>query len=432
MRACSRAGAGQAYRAAVKSGDKVLVLASGPKEVLAIINARILPVSGKEIAKGTILIEDGKITAVGKDVQVPDGAEVIDANGMTAMPGLVNPYSRLGTTIRGRGTRALPHYLAYDEFNPAVDTFARIARTGYTSFAIYPNHGTISGRAVLVKPVGITKDSMVAEKAVFLRIDMALGTATKKLLKKEFENAKKLLEAAKKKAEEDKKKDAEKKKKPDDKKGAQPPPAKPTKPSKPAQPSKPAKPAKKPDEKSQALMDYLTGKFPAIVEIGSPAELLHFWQCIKGIEDLKPNYAIRTGGSIYKAADKIGARNLTVLLSPSLTFEQYTKNRINTAAEIVKAGGRIVFTPFGDSISGHQQVLYSTGQMVKFGLDRDHALKSITLHAAQVAGVDKRVGSLEKGKDADILLLSGDPFDPMSHVEKVIINGKVVHERSHP
>lgn len=350
----------------------------------AITRARILVGNGTEIAEGTILIRGGKIAEIGKDVKVPAGARVVDARGWTATPGMVHAASRLGLgrTSEGGGVGSTPQNRAYDEINPSLDVYDRFVRAGFTAAGVHPAGPTISGVGAVLKPLGGDRERMAVEADAFLRIQAQTGTPAKDALRQAFEGAKRAIEAEKKDA------------------------------------------SKKPDEKTAPLVRVLKGELPAVVDVSSPAEILHVWQVLDGFGEFKPRVAFRSTSDAWKAAEELGRRKAWVLLRPELVFAPNTRDRVNPAAELVRAGATVGFAPAGDSgeaLDGH---LFRVAELVKHGLPREAALKALSAVPAEALGVGKRLGTLEKGKDADILLFEGDPLSTTSRARRVFLGGR--------
>ena len=361
------------------------LLPQAEEETIALTNLRILPVTKGAIESGTILIKAGKIAALGADVKPPAGARVVDCRGLTAFPGLVNPYSRLGLPDGFGPIGATPQHLAFDELNPVVEAFSQAARTGVTTFVLQPAGSGIAGQSAAVKPSGSTREEQVIEKSATLRIVLPPGSAAKEALRQALDAGRKAVEAEKK------------------------------------------SPAAKPDEKTAPLARFLKGELPAVVEVPGPAELLHCWQVLEPYGDFKPRIAFATSPDVYKAAEELGSRKARVILRPTVAFAPFTRERVNTAAELVKAGAEVAFAPMSDAPDALHGLLFRISELVKYGLPREAALRAVTIVPAEIAGLSKRVGSLEVGKDADVLLFTGDPLSPQTRLREVYINGVPVY-----
>ncbi len=367
----------------------VLILAAllrqGEEESVALTNVRILTVTRGTIDSGTIVIKGGKIAALGADVKPPAGARVVECRGLVAFPGLVHPYSRLGLPDGPGASGSSPQHLAFDELNPSSEAFASAARSGVTTLVLQPAGSGIAGQAAAMKPTGWTREEQVIEKSAVLRIQLQPGTAGKDALRQALEAGRKAIDGEKK------------------------------------------SPPVKSDEKGAILAKVLKGELPAVVEVPGPAELLHFWQVLEPFAEFKPRLTFAAPPDVYKAAAELGSRKARVLLRPMLAFAPYTRERINTAAELVKAGAEIALAPMSDAPESLQGCLFRVAELVKYGLPREAALRAVTIVPAEIAGIQKRVGSLEAGKDADLLLFSGDPLSPQSRLREVYINGAPVY-----
>jgi len=356
------------------------------EEIVAYTNLRIIPVTKGEIESGTIVIKRGKIDAVGADVKPPAGARVVDGKGRVAFPGLVNPYSRLGLPDGPSGAPgATPQHLAYDELNPSLDVYGQAARAGVTTIVLMPSGAGIAGQGAALKPAGWTRDDLVLEKSVVLRIVLQPGTASKEALRQALDGARKAIDAEKK------------------------------------------TPSAKPDDRTATLVRFLKGDLPALVEVPTASEFLHFWQVMEPYADLKPRIVFVSNPDAYKAASELGSRKARVILRPTVALAPFTRERINVAAELAKAGAEVALAPPSDAPEGLQAWLFRVAELVKYGLPRDAALRAVTIVPAQMAGLDQRVGSIEAGKDADLLFFSGDPLSSQARLREVVINGKAVY-----
>jgi hypothetical protein len=351
--------------------------AAAEDEGVALTGLRILTVSHGEIASGTIVLHGDKIASVGEDVKVPPGARVLDRKGMTAFPGIVNPLSRVGMADGGGGGA---NHKALDEFNPLSEALAPAARAGLTLLALQPSGTGIAGRGAFVKPVGWSRARQIVDSASFLRIVLQPGTSAKDSLRQALEGARKLLDADKRKI----------------------------------------------DERNAPLVQFLKGDLIAIVEAGSPAELLHFWQVLDSFTDCTPRVVYSVSPDAYKAASALGARKARVIVRPVLALAPFTRERINTAAELEKAGAQVAFAPSAENADALDGIFFRAGELVKYGLSREVALRALTLAPAEMLGVESRCGSLDAGKDADLLLFSGDPLSTQSRLNEVYVNGRPV------
>lgn len=367
----------------------------------AITQVRIITVTKGEIDSGTILVKDGKIVEVGKDVKVPAGTRVIEGKGLVAFPGMVNAASRIGAgEIFGAGGGApTPLNQAYDEINPSSDSFALALRTGITCYGVHPSGGTVAGQGALLKPVGLQKDAMVIDGSAFLRVTLLANTQSKEALRQTLEAARRQIEAEKK---------------------MPPKPAA-------ASPAPAGAAPPKPPEKAPAAVRFLRGEIPALVAVSGAAEILHFWQILDGFAEYKTRVVLLATAEAYKAAEPLGKRKAQVLLRPELAFVPFTRDRVNPAAELAKAGAVVGFAPGADAGEGADTLLFRVSEMVKYGLPRDAALRAVTIVPAEMLGLGNRTGSIEAGKDADLSLFDADPLSAGARPRRVFINGREVY-----
>jgi imidazolonepropionase-like amidohydrolase len=366
--------------------------AQEPEDSFAVTHARIITVTRGEIDSGTILVRGQKISEVGKDVRIPEGTRTVDARGQVAFPGFVHPVSRIGTRDQSAGgTAATPLHLACDEIDPTSDVFAQARRTGFLIFGVSPSGGPVGGQGAILWPLELaTKDRMLLERLAFLRLTMHSNTATKEALRQSFEAARKQIESEKK----------------------APPP--------------------KPDDKPSPVVRMLKGEWPAIVWVGTAGDILHFYQILDSFSEFKPKVALIAPPEAYKAAAFLGERKARVILRPELAFLPMTRDRVNPAAELSRAGVTLALVPVSDTLEAYEEHLLKVSELVKFGLPREVALGALTIAPAQMLGIDKRAGSIEAGKDANFLLFDQDPLSPQAHLRKVFLLGKAVYSEEEP
>jgi imidazolonepropionase-like amidohydrolase len=170
----------------------------------------------------------------------------------------------------------------------------------------------------------------------------------------------------------------------------------------------------------------VNGDIPTFISCSDPAALLYALKLFQPYDKLKPVFVLTS--DCYRVAEPLGQKKASVVLSADLAFEPNTRNRLNVPAILAKAGAKVACRPPTDDVEGYQSLLFKMGELVKAGLDRDTALKAITLHPAEMLNVANRVGSIEVGRDGNLILLDGDPLDTMTKVERVVLEGKVMHD----
>jgi len=401
-------------------------------ERLTVIRARkAITISGKEIDDATIVVAGGKIHSIGHALEYPLNAQVIDARDRVVMPGLIDARTRFGLPNYTRN-EVHANWLVADEFVPAADEFDALLDAGFTTVALYPAGAGIPGRALIVHTSG-PETGRVLQSPAYVRV-----TNDKKMFREALERAKGEIEKvekareefnkkqeAEKQAQEQKKKEEEKKT--GDKPGSQPaPPA--TQPA--SQPGAP--PAFQPppiDPALQPLVDLIQKKPDtwALIEVNTSSEFLHMAQVLEKFEIAHAFY-IRNDvqSDLAYVAEQLGQRKAKIVLHALIGRVPYSAQRNPLVKQLADAGCEVTLLPLGDNPREHLRLRGRLADLVREGWSRDLALKAVTLHAARLLGLDARLGSLEKGKDAALIFLDGDPLDPMTRVREVMIGGEIV------
>ncbi len=346
------------------------------EEIIAINANRIETVTSGLIENGVIVIRDGKISAIGADIEVPDNANIIEARDKTIFPGLVNPSSHIGlSSPPGGGPASHPHYRVADELYPLQDTYKRILQAGFITLGLVPLGNGITGQGAIARSIGQNPDEMLITESGLLMISFQANDKAKKVIKDALDSAKKKMDST--------------------------------------------------DPKIKPLVKVLQGKIPAFVQCQRPADTLHLLKLLKPYDKMK--LVLIAGFENYRIADKLAEKKISVILPAQIDFEQFTRNRINVPRILADAGVKIACRPKTDNIEGHEDFLREMGELVKSGLDKEIAKKSITIYPAEMLGIDYRLGSLEVGKDANLLILSGDPLDIGTKIHQVMLEGRIVY-----
>ncbi len=453
----------------------------------AFTNARILTLKGAAIERGTLVVKNGKIVAVGADVAAPAGARIVDCDGGTLMPGLVSAHSRAGFAPQpganpfdamarrggrrgaqppppdagGRGAQNAAATKVVERLDPKQEIFGELLRAGVTTLALTPSGDAFPGLGALLKPDGKTLESLTIDDDAFVFVSMQRDSRVKKTLKDGFDAAKKAVDARKApketpkpEAKEGEQKPAEQKPseqkpgeqpKPDQPKPPEPPkpdqpkPQEPPKPedkkpegqAQPAQPAAQAKPEEKKDPNVEVLADLLEGKRKAIVQIGSAADLLH-WTHAVGKELTFPRAICaenfdQQAGSLDLLVEDLKAMKSIVLVPPSLATMPRSRYVTNPCKTLHDAGIEVGFV-LGDAPSRVRITFVRLMELVRNGLPREAALAGVTIVPSKALGVDASVGTLETGKKANLLLFSGDPLEPTSELRSVWLEGQKVQD----
>ena len=373
---------------------------------MLIKNATIYTAVLPEPIQGDILIRDGKIAAVGPNLPA-EGEEVYDATGLSAYPGFVEAHCHIGLDGYGIGYEGadynehsdpvVPHLRAIDVIEPADPTFAMAARAGVTTVCTGPGSANVlGGTFVAIKTVGDRVDDMIVRDNVAMKC--AFGENPKRCYKEKgistrMSTAAKLREALLRAQQYKEKKDAGK--------------------------------DVAFDMKSEALLPVLEGKMPLKAHAHQANDL---FTAIRIAKEFGVNLTLEHCTEGHKVADKLAAEGYPMAVGPSLTHATKFELRNKTFATpgiLAKAGGHVCIITDSPVIPQHYLPLCA-GLAIQSGMDRHDALRAITLNAAEHIGIADRVGSIEAGKDADIVLARGDVFDVSGQVVQVFIEGRKV------
>jgi imidazolonepropionase-like amidohydrolase len=442
----------------------LLCAAAAPQAALAASGSDLLAIrvgKAETIAHGTIehaviLIDGGKITAIGQDLPIERGIPVLDRPQWTAMPGLVHPYSRLGLEGRG-GSGFEPEKVPTGELYPLDPLYKDLLERGVTTLGLYPAGTGIPGQAIALRPQGQERAEMLLDESAYLKIEFRADARSKKMVRDAFakvdeyvEKEKKAREKWEKDAEKAKKKEPEKKpeeKKPEPKPEEKKPEGKgqvldaaqdPEPQQEPAAAQDPKPEEKKdegpgpyvppePDAKVKPFIALRAKELRALVAISSAADYLHWLDAISKEDflwDLR--LPLTRQADYFEVAHKLGEKQVRLVMEPEITLHPGTMRQRNLPAELARAGAKLVLIPRSDTLGAVETWLHSVGMVVANGLDRQVALRAVTLEPAEVLGLAARVGSLEVGKDANLVFYAGDPLEPATPLEAVMLEGRFV------
>jgi imidazolonepropionase-like amidohydrolase len=403
-------------------------LGDGPASTLAFRGARILPVSGQPIEDGVLVIRDGKIVAVGpKGTPVPDGAEVRDATGLVIIPGLVDTHSHVGIFPRpavpahGDGTElsgpVQGGLRALDAIWPDDPGIRMATAGGVTTANIMPGSGNVvSGATVYVKLRGRTIDEMrIRDLPVLGGLKMANGENPKGYGRRSPAQAPvtrmkvaALQREAFQKARDYRAKWAEYRKARDsgDNKSKAP----------------------ETDVNLHQLVEVLDRKRTVHFHCHRADDIL---TAVRLSEEFGFELVLQHVTEGYRVAEELAKRkapvSLTLVDSPGGKLE--TAGVIEENAAMLEKAGVPVAINTDDYITESRFMLRTGSIAVRGGMTEAAALKALTLTPATMLHLERRVGSLEAGKDADFVLLSGPPFSVYTQVLETYIDGKRVFER---
>lgn len=392
----------------------IAMSASAAAQDVAIRGAQVHTMAGPAIENGVVVIRGGKIAAVGPaaTTPVPDGFEVIEAAVVT--PGLVDARSVVGLSGMlnqphdqdqlERGAPMQPQLRAIDAYNPGEPLVAWLRGLGITT--VHTGHGPgalVSGQTMVVKTIGNTADAaaIVPEAMVAANLgewamagdEKAPGTRAKQmaLLRAAFVAAR--------------------------------------------APDAPAKGIKGADEgdggsktaglDTKVLRDVLARKLPLMITAHHAQDIM---SALRLKEEFGIDLVIDGASEAYLLLGQLRDAKVRVILHPTMARHYgEMQNASFTTAAVLRAAG-IPFalqSGFEDYVPKTRVVLWEAAIAAANGLAWQDALASVTIDAARIIGVGERVGSLEVGKDGDVAMFDGDPFEYTSHVTGVVIDGKV-------
>ncbi len=382
----------------------------------AIIGGTVHTVSDGVIENGTVLVRDGVIDAVGRNLVVPGGAKLIDATGQHVYPGLIDAGGRLGLSEIG-SVRATRDDFDIATYGPELRTVNAvhphsahipIARAGGITMQLArPTGGTISGQAGLIRLDGWTADDMVVESEAGLF--MTVPSLPAKLSGKEKDKKKRRgahkkslreLEAFLTKA----KNYARAMKAATENQMMKAPPT---------------------DARLAAMRPYLRGEKPVLFNANG---YKHILDSIAFAEKHGLKSIIFGGRESWKLADTLSTGNIPVILRsvlslPSGRFEAYD-SVYRCAARLEEAG--VLWSPATGSAANVYDLPFNAGMGIAYGVPEERAIRAMTLSAAEILGVGDRFGSIEKGKMADLIIATHPPTQVVSQITAVMIAGKLI------
>ena len=372
---------------------------------IAIVGGRVHPVSGPVIENGTVVIDNGRIVAVGTNVPLPVGARVVDATGKWVTPGLINPLTSLGVSEVGavnatddtsaKGEAGIAAALrVWDGLNPASVLWTPARNEGITSVVAVPSGGLVAGQAAFLDTLGDTRAALLRRAPVAMAASLGAETAEAKSRGELLMRLRQLLDDA-----------------------------------------RTYGTRKVAFERAatrtfvvshihlEALQPVLAGRLPLLVAVDRATD-------IQALLDLAREYRLRVivqgGAEAWKVAQVLAAAKVPVLVSGQdnipATFDALGARQEN-AALLRRAGVPVVITAGAIESFNVRNVKQHAGNAVAYGLPWDEALRAVTLAPAEAFGVADAIGSLAVGKSANLVVWSGDPFEFATRAEHVFVRG---------
>ncbi len=377
--------------------------------MLAIINGRVMTITRGELEPGVVLIEGKKIKAVGQDLSIPPEAQVIDASGWYVMPGMIDAHSHLGVLgepwiwshddVNELVDPVTPHLRAIDSLNPDDVAFKEVVAAGITTVYTGPGSGNVvGGTGIAIKLRGVSADEMVIPNTEGMK--MALGENPKRVYGRDQKKSPAtrmgnagLLRESLVKAENylNKKPDGER------------------------------------DIRLEALSRVLTRQLKARIHAHRADDIL---TALRIGDEFGLDVVIEHATEGYKVADILAEKQAPCVVGPMLmgrSKAELQEVNIRNAALLVEAGVKIAIQT--DATSETRWLPIEVGVAIREGLPEEEAFRAVTINPATIIGVQDRLGSIEPGKDADLALFDGHPFEVRSRCRMVLIDGEIVHRR---
>jgi len=400
---------------------------------------KTITITGEEIDNALIVIKGGRIEAVGKKVDYPSDSRLIDASDLVAMPGMINPRTRIGLPKMSRSGNKSHKKIANLYYPPDDDTYEKLLAAGYTLLSLYSDGSGLPGQS-LVQSTWKPKSKKGIKDSGLIRITFSRTARDKKILKATLTKARKAVEQEKKAAtkpattQPDTQPPSGKGQPPEKKKGkptSQPTTGPSTKPTtkQAEKPKKPAAPKIKPELAPIVSLLKKTDGYLAHVEFGRASDVVHFADTVKGFDFPRAYTFVGRGISdVHHVVmhELLGGADALIALPPTMPNMPLTVNPYNPPREFAAAGCDVALFPASDTLPAHEHMRERLALLVRAGLNRTDALKAVTLHAAKFLTLEKDYGSIEKGKRADLIFLDGDPLDPFAKVRRVMIGGEIV------
>lgn len=385
---------------------------------VAIVGGRVVPIVGGPIEGGTVLVKDGKITAVGESVAVPDGVEVVDASGSWVLPGFIDAHAHVGVHEEAQGWAGndtnemtdpvMAQVRAIDAINPADLGFRDAITGGVLAVNVNPGSGNpIGGQTVALKSWGRSVDEMVLRQPSGLKSALGenpkrvwgeqrktpatrLGTAA--VIRGAFVDAANYLARIELEA------------------------------------SKPLADRKHVDRdlKLEALGRVLNREIPWRQHCHRADDIA---TAMRIAGEFGYQLVIDHGTEANLLADVIAAKGIPVIIGPLFTSRSKIELRNGSLANpgrLAQAGVTIAITTDHPVVPIHFLV-HQAAFAVREGLAAETALEALTINPARIAGIDDRLGSIEVGKDADLVVWSGDPLNVLSRAQRAFVDGNQIY-----
>lgn len=383
--------------------------------LLALINGDIMTMAGTIYKGGSIVVRNQKIAALSPYPSAPAGAQVIDVSGKFVLPGFIDAHTHVGIYeeiyhIEGDDSNEssdpiTPHLRALDAVNMEDLAFADALQGGVTTVMTGPGSANvIGGLSVVMKTHAKTADQAVIKNPAGLKA--ALGENPKRV----YGDRKKMpmtrmataallretIVAAQNYAAKIRKGEKDPDKQPDR------------------------------DLKLEAMLPVISGEIPMLIHAHRIDDII---TGLRIADEFSLKVSIQHATEAHKIPEELATRGVPAVVGPTISSRakvELKDRSLKTAGVLSQAGVKVAIMT-DHPVVPIQHLSLLAALTVKEGMDEEEALKAITINPAEILGIADRVGSLETGKDADIIVLSGHPLDWRTKVELVLVNGKIVY-----
>jgi imidazolonepropionase-like amidohydrolase len=399
-------------------------------ETIVLKGGKLLTVTHGTIENGVLVMTDGKITSVGpaSSVKVPGNARVVEVTGMTVYPGLIDSETQLGLTeisaeqstndMIETSDEIMPHMHVYDAFHAETELIPVTRLNGITNAIVAPeSRDTLPGQDSFIQLDGKDAQEMLQvrdiamplnftgeqrrnesfEKRKFPQTRMGLAAQLRQAFLDAQNYQQSLTDYEKKKAD--------------------------TTPDKTGAKKEPPSPPKR-DLKSEALLPYLQGKKTIVLAAESPSDLE---TAVRLAQEFNLKFVLNHITYSRPVLDYVASLKVPVIVGPiyeAPKAEERYDTIYSLPGELAKRGVKIAFASY-DSHNA-RNLPYEAGFATAFGLPYDEALKALTINAAEIWGVADKLGSLDVGKTANVVVANGDPLDVKTDVKQVYIEGRAI------
>src|SRR6267154_1954612 len=395
----------------------VILAMPAAAQTIAITGGKVYPVSGPLIENGTVIITNGKIAAVGANVPSPAGAQRIDATGKIVTPGFVDASTQLGVQeiaavndTRDMSARGKDYisaaFTVWEGLNPNSVLIAPARKEGVTTFVIVPTGGLVSGQAALVDVVpGTTTDMILKAPVAMVAVvgdPLSVGLASRgevigklrELLEdtKFFQTHRDAFDRAQ------------------------------------------TRPFAASRLDLEAMIPVVEGKLPLLVAVDRESDID---AAMRLAHDYNVKLMIGSGAEAWMMADKIAAARIPVLTGAMNNIPAgfaALGQRQENAGLLRKAGVQVAL--IGNAGGGDEEAFnvrnlkQEAGNAVSYGMTWDDALRAVTLAPAEFFGAADRVGSLQPGREGNVVVRSGDPVEFTTRAEHVFVRGVEYHDKT--